>query len=208
MKAETILSLHLKKLIQSKRADKVVVATTKEEGVNQILDICRSLNVKYHQGNLDNVLDRFYQTANVFHPDLVVRVTSDCPLIDPVLLDRVIDVAIEENVDYCSNLITESFPDGKDIEVFKFSALERAWTESQLKSDREYVTPFIRNNSTLKGGDIFTSYDIKCAKNSSSVRMTVDEPSDLQTIKAIVEVFGIDCNWEECVEFILKDKYI
>lgn len=206
IKAETILSLHLKRLIQSKRADKVVVATTEEKGVNQILDICRSLNVKYNQGSLDDVLDRFYQTANIFLPDLVVRVTSDCPLIDPALVDQVIEIAIDKNVDYCSNTITEDFPDGQDIEVFKFTSLKKAWSEAKLKSEREHVTPFIYNNSDLKGGELFSAYDVRSRVNYNSVRMTVDEPEDLKTIQEIVNKMGANRTWEKYAEFIVKNN--
>lgn len=203
---ETILSLHLKRLLKSKRAHKIVVATTREQGVDRLLQLCNNLKVAYHQGSLEDVLDRFYQTAKKDKPDLVVRVTSDCPLIDPALLDRVIEVAIEQNVDYCANIITEDFPDGQDIEVMKFRSLEQAWFDSKLKSEREHVTPFIRNNSDLKGGDIFTAYDVKCSEDYNSVRMTVDEPTDLQCIQAIVDALGIDCSWETYAKFILQNN--
>ena len=203
---ETMLSLHLKRLLRSKRADKIVVATTNEDGVEHLLQVCDGLKVPYHQGSLNDVLDRFYKTARKYQPELVVRVTSDCPLIDPELLDHVIDVAIKEDVDYCANTLTEDFPDGQDIEVFKFRALEKAWNEAKLKSEREHVTSYIRNNSKLKSGGFFTAFDVTCSKNFNAIRMTVDEPADLQTIRTLVKELGIDARWEEYVDFMLKHK--
>ena len=91
-------------------------------------------------------MDRFYQASIDYQPDWVVRVTSDCPLLDPRVVDQAVRKAFESDVDYCANIITEDFPDGQDVEVFKFSALEQAWNEATLKSDREHVTPYIRNN--------------------------------------------------------------
>ena len=202
---ESMLSLHLKRLKKCKRADKVVVATTREKGVEQILEICRRLNVEHHQGSLNDVLDRFYQSAKKHNPDIVVRVTSDCPLIDPALVDHVIDIAIRKNVDYCSNSIVEDFPDGQDVEVFKFTALKKAWEGAKLKSQREHVTPYIRNNSDLKGGSLFSAYDVKSRVNYHSVRMTVDEMADLHTIDEMVNELGIDCSWEQYVQFLIEN---
>ena len=96
------------------------------------------------RGDEDDVLDRFYQGAKIHNPDYVVRLTSDCPLIDPVLIDEIIEAAISSDVDYCSNTLIESYPDGQDIEVFTFSALKKAWKESVLKSEREHVTPYMK----------------------------------------------------------------
>ncbi|MDA7897673.1 hypothetical protein N9B01_05105, partial [Akkermansiaceae bacterium] len=144
-------------------------------------------------------------TANIFHPDLVVRVTSDCPLIDPALVDQVIEIAIDKNVDYCSNTITEDFPDGQDIEVFKFTSLKKAWSEAKLKSEREHVTPFIYNNSDLKGGKLFSAYDVRSGVNYNSVRMTVDEPKDLKAIQEIVNQLGANRTWEKYAEFIVQN---
>ena len=124
---ETLLSVHLKRLSQCTTVNKIVVATTFEDSVDRLIDICKESEVDYHQGSLEDVLDRFYQAAIQYQPDWVVRVTSDCPLLDSRVVDQVVQEAIESDVDYCANIITEDFPDGQDVEVFKFSALELAW---------------------------------------------------------------------------------
>lgn len=200
----TLLSCHLKRLKNSNSITDIVVATTFEHGVENILDICKQMEVDYYQGSQDDVLDRFYQASKIYQPDWVVRVTSDCPLIDSKLIDEVLHTAIRKEVDYCANILTEDFPDGQDVEVFKFSVLEKTWKNARLKSEREHVTPYIRTNSDLKGGSLFTAYDVKCHENLKSIRMTVDEKADLIVIQQIIEELGLDCSWLEYVDYIIK----
>lgn len=203
---ESMLSLHLKRLLRVKRADKTVLATTSEEGVHHLLQVCDNLGVSYYQGDLNDVLDRFYKTAKQYHPKFVVRVTSDCPLIDPLLIDEIIETAIKKDVDYCSNSIIEDFPDGQDVEVFKFSALEKAWKQASLRSEREHVTPYIYNNSDLKGGKLFTSHDVKAPIDYNAVRMTVDEPEDILVINRLVNDLGTDSSWLQYADYMLNNK--
>ena len=203
---ETLLSVHLNRLRKCTTINQIVVATTFENGVNRLIDICKESEVDYNQGSLEDVLDRFYQTAIKYQPEWVVRVTSDCPLLDHRVVDQVVDKAIRTNVDYCANIITEDFPDGQDVEVFKFSALERAWNEATLKSEREHVTPYIRNNSDLKGGELFTAYDVQCHSNFNSIRMTVDEKADLIAIRRLIDELGSSSTWEEYAEYIINNS--
>ena len=201
---ETLLSVHLKRLMKCNTINQIVVATTFEDGVDRLVDVCKESEIDYYQGSIEDVLDRFYQASIQYRPDWVVRVTSDCPLLDSRVVDQVVRKAIETNVDYCANIITEDFPDGQDVEVFKFSALQRAWKEATLKSEREHVTPYIRKNSDLKGGELFTAHDVKCHSNYNSIRMTVDEKADLIAIRRLIEELGITSTWEEYVEYIIK----
>src|SRR6056300_1392693 len=112
---ETLLSVHLKRLSKCTTINQIVVATTFEDGVDRLIDICKESEVDFHQGSLEDVLDRFYQTAFKYQPDWVVRVTSDCPLLDSRVVDQVVSKAIEGDFDYCANIITEDFPDGQDV---------------------------------------------------------------------------------------------
>ena len=202
---ETLLSVHLSRLRECTTVNQIVVATTFEDGVDRLIDVCKESAVDYYQGSLEDVLDRFYQTANQYQPEWVIRVTSDCPLLDSRAVDQVVQKAIENNVDYCSNMITEDFPDGQDVEVFKFSALEKAWQEASLNSEREHVTPYIRNNSDLKGGELFTAHDVKCHSNFNSIRMTVDEEVDLVAIQRLVYDLGTNSTWEEYADYIINN---
>lgn len=202
---DTMLGLHLKRLIKCKNSQKIIVATTREEGVEEIINIATSLGVNIFQGSTNDVLDRYYKAAVEYYPDYIVRVTSDCPLIDPKLIDKLIDLAILTKVDYCSNIISEDFPDGQDIEVFKYSALKIAWKNAALKSEREHVTSYIRNNSGNKGDKIFSEYDLKSPVNYNSVRMTIDEKEDLETIKWLVSNLGTEKSWIEYTNYMLEN---
>lgn len=194
---ESLLSIHLKRILQSKLINKLMVATTHEEGVEKIIQVCNECNVGYYQGSLHDVLERYYETARSFNPDLVVRVTSDCPLIDPSVIDMAVQKAIDNKKDYTSNTLNPTFPDGIDVEVMKFEALKEAYEKAKSPSDREHVTPYIWKNSSYKGGDIFTSESFENPVDFSATRLTVDTAEDFEVIQKIIEIDGIDKSWEE-----------
>ncbi len=208
VKDKTLLQIHIDRIKRAKLVDDIYIATTTEIGDDVIANLAENLKVKYHRGSEDDVLDRFYQTVKDIRPDFIVRLTSDCPLIDPKLLDEVIVEAKKLNVDYYANIIEERFPDGQDIEVFKFSALKKAWKEAKLSSDREHVTPYIRNNSTYKGGNLFTSSNHNLKDNYNHVRLTVDEPQDLEVIKEIVKDLGLDKDWKTYADYYLENEKV
>ena len=109
-------------------------------------------------------------------------------------------------MDYGSNGLTEQFPDGQDIEVFKFSALEIAWKNAKLKSEREHVTPYIRNNADNNGDDLFITINYPCEKDYSKIRMTVDEPRDFDLIELLINNLGIDKTWLEYTNYIIENN--
>ncbi len=191
----SLLEIHLRRILQSKRISKLKVATTKEIGVEKILAIAKACGVDTYQGSLEDVLERFFEATKGENPDYIVRLTSDCPLIDSCLIDEVINFAIEFGLDYCSNTFDEMYPDGQDVEVFKFSALERAFCEATSKLDREHVTPYIWRNSTYKGGNVFLSDVFPAVTNYHDVRLTVDEEQDFEVITKLINYFGTDASW-------------
>ena len=195
----TLLEIHLRRILKSELISKLKVATTPEEGAVYITGIADKLGVSYHKGSVDDVLDRFYQTALPERPDYVVRLTSDCPLIDPEIIDLTIKACIEGGYDYASNTLIPTYPDGMDTEVFKLSALERAWKEARLLSEHEHVTPYIKNNSSVLGGSLFKSFNVVAPTDRSELRMTIDEPRDFELIKALIENVGID---KHCPDYI------
>lgn len=206
--SDTLLDIHLKRILKSKRINQLLVATTIDKMDERITEIAKSNGLPYYQGSIENVLDRFYNAAVKYHPKWVVRLTSDCPLIDATLIDAVINYAIEKDIDYCSNTLNPTFPDGMDIEVFKFSALEKAWKEAQLDSEREHVTPFIHKNSTFNGLNLFVSCNYESDQNFADVRLTVDEPADFEVVKLIIEKLGLDEDWMTYTSFYLSNKDI
>ena len=201
----TLLGLHLERVKKSKLITNCCVATTYENGVDVILDIAKKENVNAFQGSLNDVLDRYYQAALLFLPDFLVRVTSDCPLLDPELIDNVVKLLIDSESDYAANVMVEEFPDGQDVEAFTFKSLEKAWKEASLPSEREHVTPFIRNNSDIKGGTLFKAVHYQGTYNYNHIRMTVDEPKDLDTIKLLVSKLGKEATWIEYTDFMIKN---
>ena len=152
------------------------------------------------------MLDRFYQAVKDKNADWIVRVTSDCPLIDPVLVDNVIDFVQINDKDYGANILIENYPDGQDIEVFKFSVLEEAWKNAKLLSEREHVTPYIRNNSDKKGGDLFSAINYPCDFDFSKIRMTVDETRDFELIRILINVLGTHKTWLEYTNYIIQNN--
>lgn len=199
IKGETLLEIHLKRILQSRLISKLKVATTIEPDVEKIVAVAKKLGVEVHKGSVNNVLDRFYQTALPENPDWVVRLTSDCPLIDPVEIDKVIQHAIDNDLDYVSNGLEPTYPDGMDTEVFKFSALEKAFKEAKMTSELEHVTPYIWKNSSFKGGTLFRSDCVMNEKDFSGIRLTVDTLEDFLVIEKLVELLGTEKPWLDYV---------
>ena len=139
---QTLLEIHLRRILQAKTISALKIATTPEEGSRYIVDVANKVGVGYHKGSVEDVLSRFYETAAPEKPDYVIRLTSDCPLIDPQVIDEVVNFAVAHDYDYVRT-DPKSFPDGLDTEVMRFSALERACKEANLTSEREHVTPYI-----------------------------------------------------------------
>jgi spore coat polysaccharide biosynthesis protein SpsF len=180
--------------------DDVLVATTSKKIDVKVVNLCSSIGIKYFIGSEEDVLDRYYQSAKSFKPEHIVRVTADCPLIDPEIIDNVIDLHLRKKADYTSNVIRGRFPDGEDVEVFTFNTLYRAWHDARLFSEREHVTPYMKKNS-----DIFKIVSLDCYRDLSGKRWTLDNPEDYEFIKIIYKhlypenhLFGM----KEIIEFI------
>jgi spore coat polysaccharide biosynthesis protein SpsF len=205
---KSLLAIHIDRASQAKLIDVFHVATTTSEADADIVTLCDKLGVPSSRGSESNVLDRYYQAAKSYNPEWVVRVTSDCPLLDPILIDEVIQYAFDQNVDYCANTLVEAYPDGQDIEVFKFAALEKAWKEAQLDSDKEHVTPFIKRNSDFNGGDLFNAVNYASPGDYNRVRLCVDEPIDMQVMTKLIEQHGLDSDWMTYTKAYLENEEI
>lgn len=203
---KSLLQIHLERARQSKLITQLIVATTQEPDADQIVSIAEQYGIKTFRGSTDDVLDRYYQAANRFNPDFVVRLTSDCPLLDPLLIDKIIEFALEKHVDYASNTLEPFFPDGQDVEVFRFAALQKAWKEASLKSEREHVSSYIWKNSSFFNQSIFSSVNYTNPVNYSGIRMTVDEQSDFDTIELLIQHLGPDRGWEEYAKYYLAHE--
>lgn len=166
----------------SGRISKIILATSDEITDRALVEWAAGNGSDYFTGSLNDVLDRFYQCAKKNKADVVVRITADCPLINPVIVDEVIKRYEECDFDYVSNVNPPTFPDGLDVEVFSFKALETAWTEAKMKSEREHVTLFIRNNP---GEFKLSNYSGKT--DYSNIRLTLDNQDDYKLLSIIYD---------------------
>jgi spore coat polysaccharide biosynthesis protein SpsF len=168
--------------VRSVRAiDAVVVATTTNREDDELERWVLDYGVDCFRGSQDDVLDRFYRCAQARPAELIVRVTADDPLKDPGLIGEAIDVCLENRaVDYCSNSLRPTYPEGLDIEVFRFAALEAAHREAVKPSDREHVTPYI-----WRSPDRFELKSLEYERDLSGWRWTVDKPADLEFMRAV-----------------------
>lgn len=199
-----LLEYQLERLQRVKLADEIVIATTTNQTDEPIVELCNSLSVACFRGSEDDVLSRYYGAATAHKADLVVRVTSDCPLIDPQVIDTVIDYCLQNqsHYDYVSNSLERTYPRGMDTEVFSFSTLQQAFGEATAQPDREHVTPFIyRQPARYRLGHVIYSED--CSHH----RWTVDTPEDFELIQKIIEaIYPRKPNFtlEDCLSLLKK----
>lgn len=178
------------RLRKTKLLDEIVVVTTTKRRDRTITALAKEIGVRSFTGSEQDVLDRYYQAAKLYGAEVVVRITADCPLIDPELTDEVIKYFLTNNYDYVSSARAltiraglyskPAYPDGLDVEVFSFSALKKAWEEAKLLSDREHVTTYIWRND-----DLFRTYTVECEEDLSNMRWTLDTKEDLRFIREI-----------------------
>jgi spore coat polysaccharide biosynthesis protein SpsF len=185
----TMLELVVRRTQQSKLIDKVIVATTTSIADNVIIAECGRLNVPFFRGDEQDVLKRYYRTALAYGMDAVVRITSDCPLVDPRLTDKVIEAHLNSSADYTCNGVEWGFPRGLDTEIFNFKTLQKAYYEAQKDYEREHVTPYIYLHS-----DIFKLKSVQATGKlmRPDLRFTVDTEEDLKLMKEIYKRFYAD----------------
>lgn len=188
-----MIGLLFERLSKSKHLDQIVLATTEDPRNIPLIQYIQEQGYVVHQGSENDVLDRYYHAAKNAGADVVVRITGDCPLIDSDLVDTVIDSYISSDVDYASNTLPPTYPDGLDTEVFSFKVLELAWNQAKSPYDREHVTPFIRES------DQFTRHNLVNGTDESGERWTVDELEDFAVVKRVFEYFHPqnDFSWLE-----------
>lgn len=181
---EPMLARQIERIRRAGKVDRMIVCTSTDASDDPIEVLCEKLRVDWYRGSLDNVLDRVYQSVKALHPKLVIRLTADCPLTDPELIDRMIDYQMKNGFDYLSNGngVTPTFPDGLDVEIMSYDTLEKAWKNATKKAELEHVTYYIYTHpSEFKIGAYTQSVD------HSSLRWTVDEAKDFELVTKIYE---------------------
>ncbi len=194
----------IERAIAIQGVDDVVVATTMDPEDAPITALASSSGALTFAGHTTDVLDRYYQAATRFEAEAIVRLTADCPLLDPVLCEEILDRFTAGDWDYVSNVMPATFPDGLDTEVIAYRALKKSWEVAILPSDREHVTTYIRTNPEL-----FRVSNVAQETNLSHIRWTVDEPDDLEFIRAVFENLpetGIQFPSMNAILGMLKDR--
>lgn len=184
----------------SKLAGTIVVATTEEPSDDLIEDLCKQNNFNLFRGNPTDLLDRHYQAAKLFNADAVVKIPSDCPLIDPEIIDKVLKYYINnsDKFDFVSNLHPATYPDGNDVEIMSFNVLEEAWKNATKQLEREHTTPYLWENANrFRIGNVVWETGLDY---SMTYRFTIDYLKDYNFIKSVYdELYPINPN------FILQD---
>lgn len=183
LKGKSLLWHIINRIKNSKNIEDIIIATTVNKNDDEIMKFAMQNNMKYFRGSEENVLDRFYQTAKKYKiDDIIIRITADDPFKDPRVIDKAVCIFLRENYDYVSNTIKPTYPEGIDIEVFSFSALEKAWEEADGKSDKEHVTSYIWKNPNK-----FKTYNFEYKEDLSYLRWTIDYEEDYLFVKEIYE---------------------
>lgn len=171
---------------RSQRVQAVAVATTTDASDDPIEKLCREHGIPCWRGSQFDVLDRYYQAARFTQADVIVRLTGDCPLIDPQIIDRTIEAFFQQGVDFAANRLPppwkRTYPIGLDVEVCSFAALERAWREASQPYEREHVMPYLYDEP-----ERFRTVLVNTEPDYGHLRWTVDTPEDLEFIRQVVE---------------------
>lgn len=184
---KSLLERMIERVKLSKLAGSIIVATTEEKSDDIIQEICVKNNLLFYRGSTEDLLDRHYNAAKKLNADAVVKIPSDCPLIDFRVIDKVIGYFLEnsEKYDFISNLHPATYPDGNDVEIMHFSVLEDAWKNAQRKLEREHTTPYIwENPDKFRIGNVEWETGLNY---SMSHRFTIDYPEDYEFIRRVFD---------------------
>lgn len=199
----------------SKLVDEVIIATTKTNEDDKIIDFCKKNNLKYFRGSDSDPLDRYYKCAKMYGCEPIIRLASDNPFVDPAVIDLIIRKFLRSSYDYISNTYEKkgknwqvspcNFPQGVVVEISSFKALEKAWREAKKLSEREHVFPYLISNPNL-----FRIYSIKNSTDLSYIRCTVDRIEDLKFVREIYSRLPQEkiIHIKDIVKIVRKEPYL
>ena len=188
IKSKTFLEILISRIKKSKKISNIIVATTKKKADNKIVSFCKKKNISYFRGPEKNVFKRYYLSAKKFNVKNIIRITSDCPLADPRMIDYMINKFQKtKGLHYLSNVNPPSFPNGFCTEIFSFKILEHFYQKKLTLYEQEHVTPKIKNSN-------FKKFNIKYKKNLHDVRLTLDYKRDLIFFKKFFKFIKYDYN--------------
>ena len=196
---DTVLARVVNRTRRATLVDEVVVATSTLPQDDVIMQECERLSVACFRGDEVDVLDRYYRAAQKFAADAIVRITSDCPLIDPELIDRTVRPFLDDNADYATNALFVTYPPGLDVEVFTAAALSSAWSSAKAPYQRTHVTPYLYQTKGL-----FKIVSLSAEQDYSRYRWTLDTVEDWEMIRQVYAHFGgkDDFSWSEVLHLM------
>lgn len=201
---QPMLHYVITRTLAAKTVEQVVVATTEKPQDSAISDFCQDYPVMVFRGNETDLLDRYFRAATALDADPIVRITADCPLIDPEIIDKVVTEHIDGGYDLTANGVTpeqRTYPDGLDVGTVSYAALVRAWVEATTAYDREHLSPYISRNPQR-----FSQKNIKTRPNRAHMRWTVDYPEDLEFVRAVFAGLGKSLFGMKDVLMFLQDN--
>jgi spore coat polysaccharide biosynthesis protein SpsF len=202
---ETVLARVVQRVRRAALVQQIIVATSVSEKDDAVVSECERIDVQCFRGSEHDVLDRYYKCAEACVADVVVRITADCPLIDPDLVDITIQAFLNNRCDYASNALVPTYPRGLDVEVFTMTALARTSCEARKAYEREHVTPYLYEHPEL-----FRLVSLKAAADYSNYRWTLDTAEDLELLRAIYASFGNrdDFGWREVLKLMQREPQL
>lgn len=199
----TLLEYGIKRVKQARLIGKIVVATSDKKADDKIEKLCQKINIDCFRGSEDDVLGRYFQCALKYPMyNNIIRITGDCPLIDPAVISQVIAFFEKNDYDYASNVLSETFPDGIDVEIFTREALVESAKRAKLASEREHVTLYIRNSKKFKKGNL------EVEQNWSHFRLTVDEKNDFEVVKFLIKNSSPTAGYLDYISLLTKHPEI
>lgn len=205
LEGDTVLARVLARVKRSATIAELIVATSDTPRDDVIATESKQLNTKVFRGHEKDVLDRYYQAAQLSKAEVVVRITADCPLIDPEITDKTVNEFLKVRPDYASNALVRTYPRGLDTEVFSMQALERAWSASSEPHQRAHVTPYIYQNP-----ERFKVLAVQGEKDYSGLRWTLDTEQDLEFLRAVYARFAgrDDFTWHDVLSLLEREPQL
>ena len=210
IKGISFLELQIRRLKHSEKIDDIILAFPDNNSSEPLIKLANKIKVSYILGNEENLLSRYKKAAIKTNADFIVRITSDCPLISPNILDKMANLILNNNYDIITNVLPPSWPDGLDLNVFNKKILFEACNNAVLKSDKEHVVPWMWRNSQLQKCKKFKGYNYKSTKDYSSMRWTLDSQSDFLFFKKLSLYLSLKeletMSFEDFISFFKKNK--
>jgi len=196
-----LIEILIERVALAKEVNKIVVATSTNKKNKKLIEFLKRKKISFYQGSENNVLKRYYDAATKNKFKNIIRITGDCPLVDPALIDQYVKIFKEKKVDYLSNICPPTYPDGLDLEIFTYNTLKKTYLKAKNKYDQEHVTPYIQRS------DDFKKINITYKEDHSKLRLTIDEKKDLEVIKLVFKKFypKIIFSFEDILKFIKKN---